>query len=83
MYLVGHVLLRAVLPATPDSIEGVHGKPGAGSACLACKQSKMADCLQKPGGQTEAGPRNTVLLNNFSPVTTGTLLQESIPYPAS
>jgi len=43
MHLMGQVLLWAVLPTALDSPEAVHGKPGAGSACLAREQSRPSD----------------------------------------
>lgn len=41
----GQVLLWTLLPASLDSLEGVHGKPGKGIACLAYKQSRLANSL--------------------------------------
>lgn len=47
----GQVLLRILLPASLDSVGRVHGKPGMGIACLANKQSRLADSPWEPGGQ--------------------------------
>lgn len=54
----GQVLLRTLLPASLDSLEGVHGKPGMGIACLTFMQSRLVNSPWEPGGQREADLRN-------------------------